>query len=323
MQESSSLSSFLYANITQFFRIRKRLFLSLLLIAAALAVLIFPYISSYIKNEAALSWEKGWDAWKRREPKEALECWSHNSFITELSRRPAKFLYWRIRALESLGRTDEALELRADMMEKYPMDLYTFMISPNGGFSEADSPAAKKEALMFHPRPWKNEVEAASKLTGTAEITIFALMKRESKFHSKAISQSGAVGLMQLMPATAEDEAQKLKISADIYEPEDNILLGANHFSMLEHKFSNEPIKAVAAYNAGAKTVARWGALSSQDWAEWIESIPYAETREFVRSVLQNREVYRILYGGSGIPLAFIINKTPSETKTLISMRKK
>ena len=90
---------------------------------------------------------------------------------------------------------------------------------------------------MFHPRPWKNEVEAASKLTGTSEITIFALMKRESKFHSKAISQSGAVGLMQLMPATAEDEAQKLKMSADIYEPEDNILLGANHFSMLEHKF--------------------------------------------------------------------------------------
>ena len=171
--------------------------------------------------------------------------------------------------------------------------------------------------------PYQEEIIEYSKKNKLDPFLVAAVIKNESGFRIDAKSKPGAVGLMQLMPATAEDEAQKLKMSADIYEPEDNILLGANHFSMLEHKFSNEPIKAIAAYNAGAKTVAKWGDLSSQDWAEWIESIPYAETREFVRSVLQNREVYRILYGGSGIPLAFIINTTPSAAKTLISMRKK
>lgn len=314
MQESSSLSSFLSANITQFFRLRKRFFLSLMLAAAAFAIIVFPYINSYIRDVSSANWENGWAAWKKKDAKTALECWSRNPFITELSRRPAKFFYWKIRAMNSLGQKNEAAIVRAEMIKKYPLDLYTFMMSPGGGIIESNYSAVRRDALLFHPRPWTDEVKAASKATGISEITIFALMKRESKFHSKAISQSGAIGLMQLMPSTATDEARKLNISADIYEPKDNILLGANHFAMLEHKFKDEPIRAIAAYNAGARTAANWGTLGSYDWAEWIENIPYAETREFVRSVLQNREVYRILYKETGTPLAFTINKAPLPT---------
>lgn len=65
----------------------------------------------------------------------------------------------------------------------------------------------------------------------------------------------------------------------------------------MNRKFRSETIKSIAAYNAGAATVTGWGNLSACDWSEWVESIPYKETREFVRSVLENREVYRILYG--------------------------
>ena len=71
----------------------------------------------------------------------------------------------------------------------------------------------------------------------------------------------------------------------------------------------------MAAYNAGSASVSRWGTLGAEDWAAWIESIPYAQTREFVRSVLENAEIYRLVYGAPAgtEQLSQLASKRPSE----------
>lgn len=266
----------------------------LLIIGAAL-----PASAIHFRNQAYQSWEKGWQAWQQGDKSSALAFWSKHAFAADLAPRPARLYYWRIRALEDLGYYSEAEKLRAKLADKFPTDFYTFLLFPDGGLATSpDKIFLKKITKFFHPCPWREEVIKASAVTGVSEGTIWSLMRRESKFRPHAVSQSGAVGLMQLMPSTAMEEASFLKIKkSDIYLPCDNILLGASHFSRMNRKFRSETVKSVAAYNAGASAVAGWGDLSACDWAEWVENIPYKETREFVRSVLENREVYRILYG--------------------------
>jgi len=231
--------------------------------------------------------------------------------------RPAKFYYWRIRALEKLGRFEEAGMLKKTLAGKFPLDFYTFLIFPDGGLSVLPREKKIRAEVLFHPCPWRYEVEAASKRTGIPEYMIWAVMKRESKFKTNAVSQSGAIGLMQLMPATAEAEALSLKIAApNVYLPEHNILLGANYLARQIKKFDGDIIRAVAAYNAGTASVVRWNTLSANDWAEWIEDIPYYETREFVRSVFENREVYRIICGDkSGKTIFKVAGETPAPIK--------
>jgi soluble lytic murein transglycosylase len=134
-----------------------------------------------------------------------------------------------------------------------------------------------------------------SKLTDVPVYEIWAIMRRESAFNPLAASHVGAMGLMQLMPPTARENARLLGLDeeADFFEPEVNILLGANHFGRLRGMFERVE-HAVAAYNAGQGRVRSWLENTGEktDWVEWIEEIPFDETREFVRQVMANRHVY-------------------------------
>ena len=132
----------------------------------------------------------------------------------------------------------------------------------------------------------------ASAETGVSKNILLGLIRQESKFNERAVSRSGAVGLMQLMPFTAREAAARLKKDElSPYEPTHNIMLGAAYFAHLKAKFSDKLPPALAAYNAGAASVSRWE-TDARDWVEWIEEIPYPQTREYVRSVLENIEVY-------------------------------
>ena len=120
----------------------------------------------------------------------------------------------------------------------------------------------------------------------------------ESHFDTLAVSWAGARGLMQLMPPTAREAAQRLGDEAlSPFVPEQNVMLGAAHFAYLHAKFRRRLPLSVAAYNAGAAAVSKWGADEASDWIEWIEDIPYPQTREYVRSVLENIEIYD--FGGA------------------------
>jgi soluble lytic murein transglycosylase len=149
-------------------------------------------------------------------------------------------------------------------------------------------------ALSF-PLAYSEEVAQSAFLTGVPESLIYAIMRTESNYSPAALSPVGAVGLMQIMPATAETIS--LGASARLTTPGLNIRLGARQLKTLLNQYDKNIPLAAAAYNAGGKNVNRWqkvlGALP-QD--EFIESIPFRETREYVKKVVTAMALYQRLY---------------------------
>jgi len=156
-------------------------------------------------------------------------------------------------------------------------------------------PVPLLEAL--YPLARESEVLAAAGRFGVDPIDVWSIMRRESAFDEEAVSPVGAMGLMQLMPPTARENAKMLgEKDGDYFDPSKNILLGTHHFSRLMKMFDRIEW-AIAAYNAGQGSVGKWlpqkGTIE-----EWIEDIPFGETREFVRQVMANRHIYRMTYPG-------------------------
>lgn len=128
-----------------------------------------------------------------------------------------------------------------------------------------------------------------------------AVILEESRFDPQALSVAGARGLMQIMPATGKDIAKSLKVrpfeEQKLYDPELNIRFGSWYLSRLMDEFGGKTHLAVAAYNAGPRAVKDWLARFpglSED--EFVERIPYTETRNYVVRVLTSRQVYKSLY---------------------------
>ncbi len=127
---------------------------------------------------------------------------------------------------------------------------------------------------------------------------VWGVIRQESAFNRRAVSRSGARGLMQLMPATAREVARKLGLALDdaeaLFDPALNIALGSAYLAELEARFGQRPALIAAAYNAGPNRVQRW--LEAGDKAPaldvWIEAIPYSQTRHYVQQVLAFRTVY-------------------------------
>ena len=148
-----------------------------------------------------------------------------------------------------------------------------------------------------HPLP---RVNSAGKIEFALAL---AIARQESLFNPKAISPAGARGLMQLMPLTANKVAKRLKIrysrSRLISDPDYNVRLGSAHLDELLRKFDGSYAMAIAAYNAGERRVNAWvrengDPRSAQvDEVDWIEMIPFDETRNYVQRVLENVVVYR------------------------------
>src|SRR5690606_2137240 len=141
---------------------------------------------------------------------------------------------------------------------------------------------------------------------GTDWTLVHAIARQESQFAQNAISHAGASGLMQLMPATAQEEANKAGIrymsASLIDDPGYNMRLGSNHIQRLLTRYGGSYPLAFAAYNAGPGNVNKWlrqngdprtGAIS---WIDWIEQIPFYETKNYVTRVLENAVVYENLY---------------------------
>lgn len=321
MQKVLSLVSNLNSKINKLFYNKKSFLIVLLL---ALLIIFSSLMRQEIYRQSSTNWQEGWSAWKVGNFEKALVHWSQNPLTSKYAPRPARLYYWRIRALDELGRNDEANELRLKLSKRFPADFYTFLLFPNGGNSLADKNFLQKKAQLFYPRAWEEEVSLASNATGISKKTIWSVMKQESKFRNSAVSKSGAIGLMQLMPTTANNVAKQMEIEANnIYEAADNIMLGATYYAMLNKKFRGDLIRVTAAYNAGETVVIEWDTLYAKDWAEWVENIPYSETREFVRSVLENREVYRIIYDSEEYkPLCEFVNKPVIPTSSYTASNK-
>jgi soluble lytic murein transglycosylase len=149
---------------------------------------------------------------------------------------------------------------------------------------------------------------------------VLAVTRQESAFEREAVSKSGARGLMQLMPATAHQiaKSRQLPYSADrlLTDGRYNISLGRAYLQDLIDRFGGSYVLSIAAYNAGPARVRQWmdsfgdPRTKSIDVVDWVESIPFTETRNYVQRVLENLQVYRMRLGDHN--LAFSL---PSDLK--------
>ena len=144
--------------------------------------------------------------------------------------------------------------------------------------------------------------------TGLDPALVAAVIWQESTFDPEAVSGAGARGLMQIMPPTGRELARKLGIKYHIdvlHDPDRGIELGTRYLKRMIDGFGGRVDKALAAYNAGPNRVSSWTrARPGQGAEEFIEGIPFQETRNYVMTILANREHYRRIYGlSTGRPL--------------------
>jgi soluble lytic murein transglycosylase len=154
--------------------------------------------------------------------------------------------------------------------------------------------------LLF-PRPFWPDLVADSERNNLDPYLVASLIRQESEFNAGAVSRANAYGLMQLLPSVGKAAAKKDGVKhftpAALLNPSTNLELGTTNLKQVLDRFGNQPEYALAAYNAGDVPIRQW--LASNDYKdvpEFVESIPYTETREYVQAILRNREMYRALY---------------------------
>ncbi|MES9926659.1 MAG: transglycosylase SLT domain-containing protein [Candidatus Thiodiazotropha sp. 6PDIVS] len=151
---------------------------------------------------------------------------------------------------------------------------------------------------------------------------VYAILRQESAFISDARSSAGARGLMQLMPNTAKEVARELKHSPlhmdDLFQPDVNIRLGTGYLNKIYRELQENPVLATAAYNAGPTRVRSWLPDQPQATDIWIETIPFHETREYLKRVLSYTVIYNYRLG---VPSKVVPKKwlTPIEARHTFS----
>ncbi len=149
---------------------------------------------------------------------------------------------------------------------------------------------------MYYPRRYGDEIEKHAKKQNLDPNLVRGLILQESYYNPKARSRVGATGLMQLMPPTAKDHSRSLGIvfgPARLENPDVNIQLGTFHLRMLVNMFRGNEYLAIASYNAGQGNVLKWRrAAPGKPVDEFLESIPFQETRNYVKRVTMLRSAY-------------------------------
>jgi soluble lytic murein transglycosylase len=146
------------------------------------------------------------------------------------------------------------------------------------------------------PLEHRTLIREQARASGLDESWIFAIVRQESAFNPAAVSPAGALGLMQLMPATAREVARSLGEPVpdrwDLIDPALNIRLGSSYLARMQARFGDNPVLAAAAYNAGPHRVEQWLPEHSLQADLWTAIIPFRETRRYVRRVLAYRLIY-------------------------------
>lgn len=188
---------------------------------------------------------------------------------------------------EDAGRYDGAIQVFKRAVPNYfAVDLPTL-------------PRPYWEALF--PKPYWPDLKKFSSQNALDPYLVASLIRQESEFNPAAVSRANALGLMQLLPkvgtSVARDEKLRHFSPAQLFTPEVNLQLGTRYFRQMVDKFGAFEY-ALAAYNAGSNRVDDWlGQGKYRDPQEFVESIPFTETREYVQAILRNANVYRQLYG--------------------------
>jgi soluble lytic murein transglycosylase len=157
---------------------------------------------------------------------------------------------------------------------------------------------------ILFPKPFWNELARYSNANGLDPYLVASLIRQESEFNPQAVSYANAWGLMQLLPPVGKKLAKEVHIrrfnQEQLINPTINLELGTRYFKHMVDSFGGQVEYALAAYNAGADRVKTWQSQGPyRDIHEFVESIPFTQTREYVQAIMRNATVYRLLYGGN------------------------
>jgi len=217
--------------------------------------------------------------------------------LAELDLRPESQREW-IYVVRSLP-DDDALLLAAGYASS--VGLYDRAINT------ADRTQARHDYALRYLAPYRTEFEAAAKAHDVDVALLYAIARQESRFAVDIVSSAGAVGLMQLMPGTARWVAKQLARNdyrpALIGDAELNTQFGAYYFKYWLERLDRMPALAAAAYNAGPGRAQAWRPPAPLEGAIWVETIPFNETRDYVKKVLANAIVYGHAFNSSQPPL--------------------
>ncbi len=155
---------------------------------------------------------------------------------------------------------------------------------------------------LAFPLPYRHSLEEYSRQQSLDPFLVAALIRQESEFNTNAVSRSNARGLTQVLPSTARQLSRKLGIprysTAMLFRPDMNLKIGTYYLKALSDQLQGKWEETLASYNAGKSRVNSWTSSANyHEPAEFVESIPFSETRIYVQSVLRNAEVYRRIYG--------------------------
>ncbi|HET9671051.1 MAG TPA: transglycosylase SLT domain-containing protein [Casimicrobiaceae bacterium] len=206
------------------------------------------------------------------------------------------------------GLDDDALLLAAEYARRaglYDRAIFT-----------AERTASRVDVAMRYLAPYRPQFTAAAREQGLDLELLYGIARQESRFVADIVSSAGAVGLMQLMPATARWVAKKLAISdyslARVSEVDLNTQLGAFYFKHWLDRLGRVPALAAAAYNAGPSRAQAWRPSAAPlEGAIWVETIPFNETRDYVKRVLANATLYSHTLERPYVPLSQRLGVVP------------
>ena len=227
----------------------------------------------------------------------------------------------RALALYSIGMDNEALREwiwalrgRDDRDLLAAAEVARLANEPDRAINTADRTVQLHDFAQRYPIPHRDTLAASAKQWDLDEALVFSIIRQESRFVPEARSRVGATGLMQLMPATARWIARQIPVKpyapSMLTQPEVNILMGTYYLRRVLDDLGH-PVLAVAAYNAGPGRARRWRNEAALDGAIYVETIPFPETRDYVKKVLANAWFYHHRLTGKPASLKAMLGVIP------------
>ncbi len=175
----------------------------------------------------------------------------------------------------------------------------------------AERTQSRHDFALRYLAPYRDEFDAAARANAIDVALLYGIARQESRFIVDIVSSAGAVGLMQLMPGTARWVAKKM--NQDDYRPRQigeaqvNTQFGAFYFKYWLDRLDGMPALAAAAYNAGPGRAQAWRPATPLEGAIWVETIPFNETRDYVKKVLANAQMYGQAFNSASKPLSAML----------------
>ena len=186
--------------------------------------------------------------------------------------------------------------------------------------SAADRTKDEHNYKLRFPTPYADKIMPHSDRQNLDKAWVYGLMRQESRFVTNAKSNVGAAGLMQVMPATGKWVANKIGIKlgpGDLHNPDTNVMLGTTYMRLVLESLDNHPVLASAAYNAGPGRARKWRDVKPLEGAIYAETIPFSETRDYVKKVMSNAVFYQTVMTGSSPSLKIMLGTiAPRSSKT-------